>query len=302
MAVVCSTCPCFWSYRAIMKLAKYRFPNGEEAVGQLDEDRLLPLDLSAGHFKSLADIMEAENPLEAADFLVNRRNAIDASTVTLLAPIDRQEVWAAGVTYRRSQSARMEESESAASCYDRVYSSRRPELFFKATPHRVSGPGQPLRIRSDSKWTVPEPEITLVLSSHLTLSGFTIGNDMSARDVEGENPLYLPQAKVYDACCGLGPCITLAGKMPPHDTIEIRMIIRRQGEPVFEGKTDVKQMARPFGDLIGWLGRENSFPNGAFLMTGTGIVPDSDFSLEAGDLVGISIDGIGTLVNPVVKD
>jgi len=211
-------------------------------------------------------------------------------------------VWAAGVTYRRSQSARMEESKSAASCYDRVYSSPRPELFFKATPHRVSGPDEPLRVRADSQWSVPEPEITLVLSSHLRLSGFTVGNDMSARDIEGQNPLYLPQAKVYDACCGLGPCITLAGRMPPHGTIEIRMIIRRAGAAVFEGKTGVAQMARSFEDLIAWLGRENSFPGGAFLMTGTGIVPDSDFSLEPGDVVEISIDGIGTLVNPVVKE
>jgi len=302
MAIVVATPSHFLGLSAAMKLAKYRLPNGEVAVGQLDEDRLLPLNLSAGQFKSLSDILEEENPLEAADFLVDRRGVIGLDKATLVAPIDRQEVWAAGVTYRRSQSARMEESESAASCYDRVYSSPRPELFFKAAAHRVSGPGQPLRVRTDSKWTVPEPEITLVLSSHLTLSGFTIGNDMSARDIEGQNPLYLPQAKIYDACCGLGPCITLAGKMPPHDTIEIRMIIRRAGDAVFEGKTSVAQMARPFGDLIGWLGRENSFPNGAFLMTGTGIVPDADFALEPGDLVGISIDGIGTLVNPVVKD
>ena len=285
-----------------MKLAKYRLPNGEEAVGALEEDRLLPLNLSAGHFKSLSDIMEGQDPLEAADFLIQRRKAIDADTVNILAPIDRQEVWAAGVTYRRSQSARMEESESAASCYDRVYSSPRPELFFKAAAHRVSGPGQPLRVRADSKWTVPEPEITLVLSSRLTLSGFTIGNDMSARDIEGQNPLYLPQAKVYDACCGLGPCITLAGEMPSHETIEIRMNIRREGGAVFEGKTSVARMARSFDDLIGWLGRENSFPGGAFLMTGTGIVPDSSFSLASGDVVEISIDGIGTLVNPVVQD
>jgi 2-dehydro-3-deoxy-D-arabinonate dehydratase len=268
----------------------------------LEEDRLLPLNLSAGHFKTLSDIMEEQDPLEAADFLIQRRKAIGADTVMILAPIDRQEVWAAGVTYRRSQSARMEESESAASCYDRVYCSPRPELFFKATAHRVSGPGQPLRVRADSKWTVPEPEITLVLSSRLTLSGFTIGNDMSARDIEGQNPLYLPQAKVYDACCGLGPCIALAGEMPPHETLEIRMSIRRRGGTVFEGKTSVGQMARSFDDLIDWLGRENSFPGGTFLMTGTGIVPDSDFSLESGDVVEISIDGIGTLFNPVVKD
>ncbi len=284
-----------------MKLAKYRLPNGNVAIGQLDDDRMLPLDLSGGHFHSLADILETENPLDVAEFLVDRSKAIPVSGVTLLAPIDQQEVWAAGVTYRRSQAARMEESETAASCYDRVYSSPRPELFFKATPHRVSGPNEPVRIRADSKWTVPEPEIALVLSSHLTLSGFTIGNDVTSRDIEGQNPLYLPQAKIYDGCCGLGPCVTLAGKMPPHDTIEIRMIVRREGTAVFEGQTSVAQMARPLGDLIGWIGRDNSFPKGAILLTGTGIVPDDDFALQPGDVIGISIDGIGTLINPVVQ-
>jgi 2-dehydro-3-deoxy-D-arabinonate dehydratase len=135
----------------------------------------------------------------------------------------------------------------------------------------------------------------------MALAGFTIGNDMSSRDIEGENPLYLPQAKVYDACCGLGPCITLAGKMPPHDTIEIRMVIRRGGTAVFEAATSVAQMARPFGDLIRWLSRDNSFPSGVFLLTGTGIVPDRDFTLHPGDVVAITIDGIGTLLNPIIR-
>ena len=147
------------------------------------------------------------------------------SQVTLRAPIDQQEVWAAGVTYKRSRSARMEESDVAAVCYDRVYQSARPELFFKATPHRVSGPGQPLAIRRDSAWNVPEPELTLVLNSRLRLVGYTVGNDMSSRDIEGENPLYLPQAKVYDACCGLGPVITLKDDMPPPEKMAIRMVV-----------------------------------------------------------------------------
>ena len=193
------------------------------------------------------------------------------------------------------------ESEAAASCYDRVYSSPRPELFFKATPHRVAGPGEPLRIRSDSAWNVPEPEITLALNSRLQLVGFTVGNDMSSRDIEGENPLYLPQAKVYNACCGLGPCITLAGAMPPADAIHIRLVIRRAGEVVFAGTTSVAKMARTFDELIQWLGRDNSFPKGAFLLTGTGIVPERDFTLQPGDWVAISIDGIGTLTNPIVQ-
>jgi 2-dehydro-3-deoxy-D-arabinonate dehydratase len=159
-----------------------------------------------------------------------------------------------------------------------------------------------VRVRGDSKWTVPEPEVALVLNSHLALVGYTIGNDMSARDIEGENPLYLPQAKVYNACCALGPCLTMAGKMPPRETVGIHMVIRRGKGVVFEGRTSLTQMARTFGELVGWLGRDNSFPHGVFLLTGTGIVPDNTFSLQAGDTVGISIDGIGTLVNSIVKD
>jgi 2-dehydro-3-deoxy-D-arabinonate dehydratase len=265
------------------------------------DDRLLPLDFSGRQYRSLAEVLDADDPLEVADFLVDRHNPVSLDEATLLAPIDNQEVWAAGVTYRRSRSARMEESEAAASCYDRVYESPRPELFFKATPHRVSGPGQALRIRSDSKWNVPEPEITLALTSDLKLAGFTVGNDMSSRDIEGENPLYLPQAKVYDACCGLGPCITLASAMPTLKSVQIHMVIRRTGDVVFQGTTAVSEMARTFEDLIGWLGRDHSFPHGAFLLTGTGIVPDSNFTLQPGDVVAITIDGIGTLINPVTQ-
>jgi 2-dehydro-3-deoxy-D-arabinonate dehydratase len=285
-----------------MKLAKYRSPDGGAGVGSLQDGELVPLDLTGRQYNSLFDILEADDPLEVADFLLKPASAMPLSRAKLLAPIDHQEVWAAGVTYRRSQTARMEESEAAASCYDRVYVSPRPELFFKATPHRVAGPNEPLRIRADSKWNVPEPELTLVLNSHLHLVGFTVGNDMSSRDIEGENPLYLPQAKVYDHCCGLGPCVTLAGGMPRREDIGIQLCIRREGRTVFEGQTDVGQMARTFDDLIGWLGRDNSFPTGAFLLTGTGIVPDSEFTLHKGDLVEITIDGIGTLVNSVDQD
>lgn len=284
-----------------MKLVKYLAHSGEPRVGQLDGDRVVPLNLSGSPFQTLADILEADDPESAVRPLLDPRHETPAGDLALLAPIDRQEVWAAGVTYQRSQAARMEESEAAASCYDRVYSSARPELFFKATPHRVAGPDQPLRIRADSTWNVPEPEITLVLNSRLQLVGFTVGNDMSSRDIEGENPLYLPQAKVYNACCGLGPCIALAGAMPPADGIHIRLVIRRTGEVVFAGTTSVAKMARSFADLIAWLGRDNSFPHGAFLLTGTGVVPERDFTLQPGDLVAISIDGIGTLTNPIVQ-
>jgi 2-dehydro-3-deoxy-D-arabinonate dehydratase len=194
----------------------------------------------------------------------------------------------------------MEESDVAATCYEHVYRSPRPELFLKATPHRVAGHGQPLRIRADSAWNVPEPELTLALNSQLAIVGFTVGNDMSSRDIEGENPLYLPQAKVYNQCAGIGPWITLADGMPPRDQTRIELVIRRDGTTAFEGSTSLSQMARTFEELVGWLGRDNSFPNGAFLMTGTGIVPGSDFSLRAGDVVEITIDGIGTLANPIV--
>jgi 2-dehydro-3-deoxy-D-arabinonate dehydratase len=284
-----------------MKLAKYRLAAGQVGVGRVDGDQILPLDLSGGQYRSLFEILEADNPYEAVEFLTNSDDRLPLEEVTLLPPIDQQEVWAAGVTYKRSKTARMEESTAAASCYDRVYASPRPELFFKASPHRVAGHGQPLRIRSDSNWNVPEPELTLVLSTKLQLVGFTVGNDMSSRDIEGDNPLYLPQAKCYNQSCGLGPWITLPIGMPPRSEIGIRLLIRRSGQTVFDGHTSVEQMARTFENLIGWLGRDNSFPTGAFLLTGTGIVPDSSFTLEARDIVEIKIDGIGTLLNPIVQ-
>jgi 2-dehydro-3-deoxy-D-arabinonate dehydratase len=283
-----------------MKLVKYRDAHGAEAVGRIDGDEVLPLNMAGRQYNSLFDILEADDPNEVADFLTETRNGLALDKVTLLAPIDRQEVWAAGVTYRRSQAARMEESEAAADCYDRVYSAPRPEIFFKATPHRVSGTNQPLRIRRDSKWNVPEPELALVLDSRLRLVGYTIGNDMSSRDIEGENPLYLPQAKVYDDCCGLGPCIALPNSMPRSVAeIRIQMIIRRAGEIVFTGQTDISHMARSFDELIEWLGRDNSFPTGVFYLTGTGIVPDNSFTLQPADIVQITIDGIGMLLNTI---
>jgi 2-dehydro-3-deoxy-D-arabinonate dehydratase len=282
-----------------MKLAKFRNRNGETGVAVVGDANLTPLRLNA-NFPTLASLLESDDPAGIAWGLA-QQSTLAADEVEILAPIDSQEVWAAGVTYKRSRTARMEESEAAASCYDRVYVSPRPELFMKATPHRVSGPGQPVRIRADATWNVPEPELTLVMNSKLRLVGFTIGNDMSSRDIEGDNPLYLPQAKVYNQCCGLGPVITLAEFMPPREKIGIRLDIDRAGTRVFSGSTGVDQMARGFEDLLGWLTRDNSFPNGAFLLTGTGIVPDSNFTLCAGDEVTISIDGIGTLRNKVVQ-
>jgi 2-dehydro-3-deoxy-D-arabinonate dehydratase len=284
-----------------MRLVKMRLPNGKETVGLVEGRAIHPLSLASGQYQSLTDILDSDDPAGTAQLLADRSQSFAYHEVVLLAPIDQQEVWAAGVTYRRSKTARMDESAGAARFYDLVYEAARPELFFKATPHRVAAPDTPVRIRQDAAWNVPEPELALVLSSKLQLVGFTIGNDMSSRDIEGENPLYLPQAKVYDRSCALGPGITLLIGMPHADKIGIRMTIRRAGNVVFEGKTSVDQMARTFDDLIGYLGRDNSFPSGVILLTGTGIVPGDDFTLQKGDVVDIAVDGIGTLSNPVVQ-
>jgi 2-dehydro-3-deoxy-D-arabinonate dehydratase len=213
--------------------------------------------------------------------------------------VDRQEIWAAGVTYKRSKVAREEESKGAAVFYDKVYTAPRPELFLKATPERVIAPGKPIRVRADSKWNVPEPELALVISPDLRIIGYTIGNDVSSRDIEGENPLYLPQAKIYRGSCAIGPVITAAQEMPKLESVGIRLVIRRSKAVAFEGTTTLAAMARSVESLVEWLGRELDFPNGAILLTGTGIIPPDDFSLTGGDLVEISIDGIGTLTNPV---
>lgn len=282
-----------------MKIAKLQLPSGDSAVALVRDSQFEIVDLGA--FATLSELLAAPDPVAAINGLKPTGQVVPESEVRLLPPIDAQEVWAAGVTYKRSQTARMEESETAASCYDRVYNSPRPEIFFKATPHRVRGAGQALRIRQDATWNVPEPELALVLSPDLRIVGYTVGNDMSSRDIEGDNPLYLPQAKMYDACCGLGPWITLAHAMPAKEDIEISLIIERAGEKVFAQATRVSEMARGFEELVQWLGRDNSFPHGAFLLTGTGIVPDSDFTLRPQDIVSITISGVGTLVNSIVQ-
>lgn len=283
-----------------MKVAKFRDASDMVRVGIVRELELVPLKLTAEH-DSLEAILASGDPLSLVRAMAtDEAIAIDATT-QWLPPIDHQEVWAAGVTYKRSQTARMEESEAAASCYDLVYQADRPELFFKATPHRVSGQGQPLRIRKDASWNVPEPEITLVISPDMRIVGLTVGNDMSSRDIEGENPLYLPQAKCYDQCAGLGPWITLIDALPEPSTLKVDLKIHRGNEVVFDQQTSGDQMARTFEDLVGWLAKDNSFPNGAFLMTGTGIVPTSEFTLHPGDVVNITIEGVGTLSNPIVQ-
>jgi len=219
----------------------------------------------------------------------------------LLAPIGLQEVWAAGVTYHRSRDARMEEARQAGGddFYARVYEAQRPELFLKATPHRVVGHGQGVRIRKDSKWNVPEPELTLAVNAAGRIIGYTIGNDMSSRDIEGENPLYLPQAKVYDQSCAVGPGILLS-EQPLAKSARIQIQILRGGKMAFEGATDLTRLKRTPEELVGYLYRDNSFPKGCLLMTGTGVVPDSSFTLQHQDEIRISIDGIGTLANTVM--
>ncbi|HVY26383.1 MAG TPA: fumarylacetoacetate hydrolase family protein [Polyangiaceae bacterium] len=219
-----------------------------------------------------------------------------------LSLVSRQEVWAAGVTYYRSRDARMEEAQHAAGgdFYARVYAAERPELFFKSTAHRVVADGGQVRLRADSRWNVPEPELTLAVSSTGRIFGYTIGNDMSSRDIEGENPLYLPQAKVYDGSCALGPCLVV-GEPPPGPETAIRLEISRRGASAFTGETTLAQLKRQPAELAAYLFRDQSFPDGVFLMTGTGIVPSADFTLEAGDEIRIEIDGIGRLVNTVAS-
>lgn len=218
----------------------------------------------------------------------------------LMAPIGKQEVWASGVTYLRSRNARMEESKKSGgdNFYDRVYDAERPELFFKSTPERVVGPGANVRIRADSTWNVPEPELTLFITSSGKIVGYTCGNDMSSRSIEGENPLYLPQAKTYDGSAALGPCLYVPESPISPDT-QIRLEIIRNDQAVFTNSIAISQMKRQHTELVSFLFRECSFPYGCYLMTGTGIVPGDDFTLREGDEVRIIIDGIGTLENKV---
>lgn len=222
------------------------------------------------------------------------------SQQTLEAPIGSQEIWAAGVTYLRSRDARMEESKDAGggTFYDKVYDADRPEIFYKGSKHRTVGPLGKVRIRRDSAWNVPEPELTLFMSTSGSIVGYTVGNDMSSRDIEGENPLYLPQAKVYDGCAALGPCLYVPGS-PIDQNTRITLEIRRGGKTAFTNSIAITQMKRKHIELAGYLFMECSFPTGVFMMTGTGIVPPNDFTLASGDEILITIDNIGTLVNTV---
>jgi 2-dehydro-3-deoxy-D-arabinonate dehydratase len=239
----------------------------------------------------LANLLSSLKPLPVVSIDVNQ---------PLDPPLGNQEIWAAGVTYFRSKEARMEESKDAGggSFYDKVYTAERPELFFKALPYRTGGHMQDICIRKDSGWNVPEPELTLFISSEGSIEGYTVGNDMSSRSIEGENPLYLPQAKSYDKSATLGPCLYVPGQaIPPETFISIEII--RKGEIKFSGNVQISQMKRKHEELVEFLFRECKFPYGCFLMTGTGIVPPDHFTLEIGDVVSITIDSIGTLINQV---
>jgi 2-dehydro-3-deoxy-D-arabinonate dehydratase len=284
-----------------MRLCKVQRPDGSVAIGSLIDDQVRFLDFKdyVG-LRTLSDILYADHPaVLAGDLMDDNGPPLAVDELIFLPPVDEQDIWAAGVTYLRSREARERESTGAASFYDLVYTAERPELFFKAAARHAVGHHTVVHIRRDSRWSVPEPELALVLSPQLKIVGYTIGNDMSSRDIEGENPLYLPQAKVYDRSCALGPAITLADQMPPMPEVAIHLAIERQGKQVFAGSTGPSAMKRKLEDLALWLGKENSFPHGAVLLTGTGIVPPDDFSLEPGDLIHIDITGIGRLTNRV---
>lgn len=268
-------------------------------IGAVVDDRVV--DLSTAGITTLADILDAESPGAAVRAARTRAHGEHAvADVQLLAPVERQEVWAAGVTYLRSKTARMEESDFSATAYDRVYEAARPEIFFKALGEKAVGTGDAVGIRADARWNVPEPELALVLDARGRLVGCTIGNDMSSRDIEGENLLYLPQAKVYDRSCSLGPWIVLASDEQAIRRWTIAVAIARDGRIVFAGETHIDQIKRTFADLIGHLRRSQTFPHGAVLLTGTGVVPDESFTLAAGDRVTITVSGIGRLENHVV--
>lgn len=283
-----------------MKLCRFQTADGHARVGAIYENTAV-LDLSAAGVQSLESLLDADDPIAGMTRAMNQTHTRHGlRNVKLLAPVERQEIWAAGVTYLRSKTARMDESQSAASAYDKVYEAPRPELFFKAVAEKVVAPNDPVGIRKDAVWSVPEPELALVFNSKARLVGYTIGNDMSSRDIEGENPLYLPQAKVYKQSCALGPVLECGAIENDVRSWTIHVRIQRDTKVVFQGETSVGQMKRRFEELATYLFRSQSFPRGVVLLTGTGIVPPDTFSLQAADVIRISISGIGVLENPVV--
>jgi 2-dehydro-3-deoxy-D-arabinonate dehydratase len=282
-----------------MNLCRFKDQHHQARIGLvLDASTLV--DLTPAGVLDMQPLLESDDPVAQLNHIVSqdlpRRGLAE---VRLCAPLERQEVWAAGVTYLRSKAARMQESGFSATAYDRVYAAERPELFFKSLAEKVVATGEPVGIRADARWSVPEPELALVLNSRGGIVGYTIGNDMSARDIEGENLLYLPQAKIYEHSCALGPWIRLGAPEAAAREWTIGLAIRRQGQAVFTGQTSAGQIKRGFGELARFLFRSQTFPHGAVLLTGTGIVPPDAFTLQAQDLVEIEVSGIGRLENPV---
>jgi 2-dehydro-3-deoxy-D-arabinonate dehydratase len=295
-----------------MKICRFYLPDQGVRLGQLIGQSIYDLTATGfPHFSSLTALLQAsattaiEALLQAVDssalpsYAYAELDRIPTSDLPhLLPPVDRQEVWAAGVTYAWSREARVREAQSKE-VYVRVYEAERPELFFKSLGEKVVGPNDWIGLRSDSRWNVPEPELTLVLNPRVEIVGYTIGNDVSSRDIEGENPLYLPQAKIYRHSCALGPVITLAGKHIDAQRLEVHLTILRGGNLVFQGETSTAKMHRRLTELTSYLARDNDFPYGVILLTGTGIVPGDYFTLQNGDEVLIEIEGIGLLRNPV---
>src|SRR6267142_293524 len=282
-----------------MKLCRFETSEGIVHIGLITDEPVL-VDLSVGKIESLNNLFESPDlVVELANLAKQNLPRHSLAEVRLLAPVDQQEVWAVGVTYLRSKKARMEESDFSATAYDRVYDAPRPELFFKSMPEKVVGPGDAVGIRSDAKWSVPEPELAFVINSLGSIVGFTIGNDMSSRDIEGENLLYLPQAKIYEKSCAVGPVVLVGASEAEARTWKIQLAIERRGAPVFEGETSVGQIKRSFCELVKFLFRSQKFPHGAILLTGTGVVPPDTFTLQRDDKIRISISGIGILENTV---
>lgn len=283
-----------------MKICRFLSPTHPFPRIGVSLDGVVLHDLESAGIQRLTQILDQPAP---ADFVRNilkkSLRTLPLTDVTLISPVENQEVWAAGVTYLRSKKARMEESDFSATAYDRVYEADRPEIFFKSMPAKVVGPGGKVGIRKDAKWNVPEPELALVLNKRHELVGYTIGNDMSSRDIEGENLLYLPQAKVYDGACAAGPWIVLGASEADVRQWSIEIQIARGGVSQFEGSTSLSNIRRSFTELIEYLCRSQTFPEGAVLLTGTGVVPPNDFTLAAGDEVTITVSGIGTLQNVV---
>lgn len=283
-----------------MNLCRFLANDDAPRVGLLVESSVV--DLTAAGIPSITSILEGPSPVARVAELGRRSlPRLPRAEIRLLPPVERQEIWAAGVTYLRSKAARMEESDFSARAYDHVYEAARPEIFFKSLAEKVAAPGEPVGIRQDARWNVPEPELALVINSRGELVGYTIGNDMSSRDIEGENLLYLPQAKIYERSCALGPVIVVGPTEADARTWNVHIDILRNAQTVFSGDTSVGRIKRTFGELASWLFRSQRFPHGAVLLTGTGVVPPNEFTLQPDDVIRIALGPIGTLENPVAR-